>query len=366
MAGQRVRIPHGCQLSLPVAPQVRGTGQNGDWGDLQACAVESSTLLEEARPVSGDGEGTSGRGVVSSGFGTRKRNSSASGIGEASGAPYKKKKRWGIDDAIVQEILDLLNSVVITPPSQIMATHYWDDNIDLQNLPKQDKDVVLAFERWGKKLCSWKIKDFLEFYSIERTYLFQDIHHSNTVYYDLDDSLRHVSSFLENSFENVSEFLQCLVDVVDRRVPKKNTIEVVAEHSTGKTWFFDMICDFFVNVGHLKNMNKFSQFPFQDCTNRRILLWNEPNCHPEFLDTLKTVYGGDRCPAAIKCRDDAVIYRTPLIVTSNNPIFPNSEPLDARRFKFSMKQWPELKNVGEKKPSPLCIGKLLEKYNVSF
>lgn len=366
MAGQRVRIPNGCKLSLPLAPQVRGAGEDGDWRNLQACPAESETLLETPSAVPGDGEGSGGRGAVSVGAGTRKRYSSASGIGEASGAPYKKKKRWGIDDAIVQEILGILNEVIITPPTQIMSTHYWDDNVDLQNLPITDKDVTLAFQRWNKKLCGWTIKNFLEFYSEPRTYLFQDIYHTGNVYYDVDESVQHVSALLENSFLDVSKFLQDLVDVIDRRIPKVNTIEVVAPPSTGKTWFFDMICDFFINVGHLKNMNRYSQFPFQDCTQRRIILWNEPNCHSEFLDTLKTVYGGDRCAAAIKCKDDAVIYRTPLIVTSNNAIFPSSDALDARRRKYEMKPWNALKQVGEKKPTPLCIGKLLNKYNVSY
>lgn len=366
MAGQRVRIPNGCELSLPVAPKISGAGQNGDWRNLQACPVESATLLEAPGNVSGDAEGAIGRGVVSPSSGSGKRYPSQGGVGENSGDRYKKKKRFGIDDAIVQEILNLLNTVVITPPTQIMSTHYWDDHIDLQNLPVNDKDVCLAFQRWNKKLCGWTIKNFLEFYAEPRTYLFQDIFHSGNVYYGVEESVTHVSNLLENSFGNVSQFLQDLVDVIDRRIPKVNTIEVIAPPSTGKTWFFDMICDFFINVGHLKNMNRYSQFPFQDCTQRRIILWNEPNCHSEFLDTLKTVYGGDRCPAAIKCKDDAVIYRTPLIVTSNNAVFPTCDALNARRKKYEMQPWRNLKEVGEKKPTPLCIGKLLEKYNVSF
>lgn len=366
MAGQRVRIPFGCKLPLPVAPQGSGAGQDGNWRDLQACSVEGETLLEEASPVPGYTEGTSGCGTLQSRSRVRSRDSSASGTGESSGQPYKKKKRWGIDDAIVQEILDLLNTVVITPPTKIMDTHYWDDNVDLQNLPINDKDVCLAFQRWNKKLCSWSIKNYLDFYSEPRTYLFQDIYHTGNIYYNIDESVQHVSSLLENSFTNVQQFLQDLVDVIDKRKPKKNTMEIIAPPSTGKTWFFDMICDFFINVGHLKNMNRYSQFPFQDCNNRRIIMWNEPNCHSDFLDTLKTVYGGDRCPAAVKCKDDAVIYRTPVIVTSNNDLFPNCDALNDRRYKYTMLPWAELKEVGIKKPTPLCIGKLLEKYNISI
>lgn len=362
MAGGRVRIPSGCKLPLPLAIETSGGEENGARRYIQACPTESSPVFEED-PVPGDSFGEGGRGSLSSSTGTRRGLASESGTGAEK---YRKKKRWGIDDAIVQEILDILSNVIITPPAQIMETHFWDDNVDLQNLPPNDKDVCVAFKRWGKKLNGWNIRNYLEFYETPRTYLFQDIHQTGNVYYSLEDSLVHVSNYLENSFQDVTEFLQCLVNVIDRRIPKKNTIEVVSPPSTGKNWFFDMFVDFFLNAGHLKNMNRNSLFPFQDCANRRIILWNEPNCHPEFLDTLKTVYGGDRCPAAIKCKDDAVIYRTPVIVLSNNPIFPNNDALDARRYQYQMKYWSELKTVGEKKPTPLCIGKLLEKYNVSF
>lgn len=367
VAGQRVRIPTGCELSLPVAPKSSGTGQNGDWRNLQACPIESETLLEATSAVSGDSEGSAGCGIVPSSTGARKRDLSQSRVGEGSVERYKKKKRFGVDDDIVQEILDLLNSVVVTPPAQIMNTKFWEDNIDLQNLPENDRDVVLAFKRWNRKLAGWKIADFVEFYNDDsRNYLFQDVHCTNNLYYSVEDSLKHVSNFLENSFDDVSAILHTLVEVLDRKSVKKNTIEICAPPSTGKTWFFDMIIDFFINVGHLKNMNKFSQFPFQDCRNRRVILWNEPNCNPEALDTLKTVYGGDRCPAAVKCKDDDVITRTPLIVTTNSFMFPGNDALDARRYLWQFKTWPALKEIGEQKLHPLVLPRLLNKYNVSF
>lgn len=66
--------------------------------------------------------------------------------GPSEGGNYRKRKRFGVDDAIVDEILNLLSDVIVTPPTQIMNVPDWEDNVDLQNLPKNDKDVVLAFE----------------------------------------------------------------------------------------------------------------------------------------------------------------------------------------------------------------------------
>lgn len=288
----------------------------------------------------------------------------------AEGGHYRKRKRFGVDDGIVDEILTLLNSIIVTPPLQIMNTVDWEDNVDLQNLPKNDKDVVLAFERWSRKLCGWKIADYVDFYNDNsKKYLFQDIHSTGSVYYSITESANHVFEFLCNSFggeTGADEFLSELVDILDRRRPKVNAMEIISPPSTGKTWFFDMICDFFINVGHLKNMNRYSQFPFQDCLNRRIILWNEPNCHPEFLDTIKTIYGGDRCGAAVKCKDDAVIYRTPLIVTTNNPMFPSNDALNHRRIIKTFQPWSKMKEVGEKKPHPLAFGVLLNMRQIQF
>lgn len=350
-------IPTNCLAKLPL-----GCGKDRGSTPLEGCSDDNADLdftlgvdVLHLQSLQTSGAGT-----------TEVLRTIPSGSSE--GGNYRKRKRFGVDDAIVEEILTLLNEVIVTPPTQIMNVPDWEDNVDLQNLPKNDKDVVLAFERWNRKLCGWKLRDFENFYNQGRKkMLFQDIHNTGSIYHTIEESANHIADFLENSFPGkVEEFLTELVDILDRRRPKINAMEIVSEPSTGKTWFFDMVCDFFINVGHLKNMNRYSQFPFQDCLTRRLILWNEPNCHPEFLDTIKTVYGGDRCGAAVKCKDDAVIYRTPLIVTTNNHMFPSNEALNHRRFVKRFLPWPKLKEVGIKKPHPCCLPIVLQKFNIQY
>ena len=89
-----------------------------------------------------------------------------------------------------------------------------------------------------RKLCSWKIRDYVTFYSTSRTYLFQDIHDSKDVYYSVEDSLIHVSNFLLNSFgDDIDNFLQTLVNVIDRRIPKKILLKYVPHHLLAKHGF---------------------------------------------------------------------------------------------------------------------------------
>lgn len=49
--------------------------------------------------------------------------------------------------------------------------------------------------------------------------------------------------------EMPKQFVQDLLNVLDCKVPKRNTFDVLSPPNCGKTWFFDMICDFYLNVG---------------------------------------------------------------------------------------------------------------------
>lgn len=361
IAGTCRPIFAGCKAILPLkSNESSGTGLS-EGGRLENCpdAVENVDLtrgIDELYLQSLAGPGTSNDGVLGT---IRPRGEKI----------HRKKRRFGVDDEIVSEILKLLEQVIITPPRKIIGTIDWEDNSDLQNLPENDKDVVKAFQRWNFKTRRMQTNDFIEFYeNLESPkFLFQDIEDSGEMYYSIDKSTEYAIQFIDfQTNGNGAEFVQNLFNVLDKRIPKRNTIDVVSSPSCGKTWFFDMLCDFYINVGHMKNFNKYSQFPLQDCRERRIILWNEPNCHPEALDTLKTIFGGDRCAANIKCKDDDVINRTPLIVTGNNRIFPNSDAMNDRRFKYDFQYWPELKEIGRKKLFPLCWKNVLNHYQVQY
>jgi hypothetical protein len=351
----------GCKAILPIKSSATPGNGVQEGGCLESCPDEDENLdftrgIDELYLQSLATPGASNDAILGT---SRSRTEKV----------YRKKRRWGVDDEIVSSILKLLEQVIITPPKKIIATIDWEDNIDLQNLPENDKDVVKAFQRWNFKTKRMTTNDFIQFYEDLESpkFLFQDVEDSGEVYYNIEDSTKYAIQFIEfQTFGKGQEFVQNLFNVLDKRIPKKNTFDVMSSPSCGKTWFFDMICDFYINVGHMKNFTKYSQFPLQDCRERRVLLWNEPNCHPEALDTLKTIFGGDRCAANIKCKEDEVINRTPLIVTGNSRIFPNSDAMNERRFVYEFTYWPELKEIGVKKLMPLCWKYVLNHYNVKY
>lgn len=282
----------------------------------------------------------------------------------------RKKSRYGVDDEIIEDILTLLKDVVVTPPSKIMTTQEWEDNVILQNLCEIDKDVKKAFQRWNFRLRRMTTKQYEEFYlSLKPStkMLFQNIDDDKEFYYSRQESADYAIKFINFQFpQTAKQFVQDLYNVCDKRVPKKNTLDVLSPHSCGKTWFFDMVCDFYLNVGHLKNFNRMSQFPMQDCRDRRLILWNEPNSDPTSLDTLKTLFGGDRAPAGVKQKDDECIIRTPLIVTGNSRVFPSNDAMNARRFMYDFNVPPELATWGEKKLFPLAWLDVLKHFEIQY
>ena len=99
-------------------------------------------------------------------------------------------------------------------------------------------------------------------------------------YYSVAESLEYSEKLLLHQYgdyEQVKNFLQRLFDITEKIIPKKNTMHIIGEANSGKSWFFEMVASFHLNIGHVKNFNKFTSFPLNDCPNRRILIWNEPS-----------------------------------------------------------------------------------------
>lgn len=148
---------------------------------------------------------------------------------------------------------------------------------------------------------------------------------------------------------------------MDKKIPKKNSIFILSDPNAGKNFFFDAVVHYCINYGQMGNFNRYCQFPLQECVDRRIILWNEPVMEACASETLKCIFGGDTCNAKVKYQGDAVIMRTPVIILSNNDVFPKNEAFRSRMFQFNWRPAIFLKDI-KYKPNPLCIYFLYEKY----
>jgi hypothetical protein len=82
-----------------------------------------------------------------------------------------------------------------------------------------------------------------------------------TVYYDIDKSISIASELLMYQFENnegvICRFLQTLVDVLDKKIPKRNSMLIYSPPSAGKNYFFDVVAAFFLNYGMFGTANDY-------------------------------------------------------------------------------------------------------------
>lgn len=161
--------------------------------------------------------------------------------------------------------------------------------------------------------------------------------------------------------EKLGEFVQRIYNLMEMKLPKKNTMFIEGPANSGKSLFANCLCAYYLNVGHICNMVRGQNFPLNDCVNRRVLYWNEPNMCSSFYDTLKMVFGGDPCPANIKYQGHSTILRTPCLLTGNRLTIPQDAPFKARVFYEKWKAAPFLKDIPNY-PYPRCIEMIYDKY----
>uniref|UniRef100_A0A0A9YTR0 Non-capsid protein NS-1 n=1 Tax=Lygus hesperus TaxID=30085 RepID=A0A0A9YTR0_LYGHE len=268
----------------------------------------------------------------------------------------------------VNQIGELVNSMAAIPIRNCILSKRWRFNKDVKFITEEDKIFRRAVIYVESKCIYRSTRDFVDFYKFINP-MFRNYGETPDYYLTIEDTLKIVNDMLlfqfNNETEHVREFLQSCYDIIEKIIPKKNCLEIVSPPSSGKNFFIDFMSGFYLNVGNIGNFNRYSNFPFQDCANRRLLIWNEPNVESSALDTCKMLFGGDPLPAKIKFCGDATIPRTPVFVLSNKSVFPNDTAFNDRMYKFKWRQASFLKNV-QGYPYPLAWPKLLDMYNIEY
>ncbi|CAL8136722.1 unnamed protein product [Orchesella dallaii] len=224
-------------------------------------------------------------------------------------------------------------------------------------------DVVLA------EINLMSIKDI---YSLNINTPFRPRYHAIKVdrddyYMSIEESLsayKNLLLFQLGDYENVYHFCKQLFNVLNMSKPKRNTFIIVGEQCSGKNFFIDPITATIINVGYLGNPNKNNNFAYQDCVNRRVIVWNEPNYASEEVDTLKMILGGDVCPVRVKFRGDCVVHRTPVIILTNENLPLMNDPTFVNRiYVHTWRYCPQLVEYS-KKCHPLTFFELCIKMGI--
>lgn len=270
------------------------------------------------------------------------------------------------NNGIFKDVLDMVKSKMCKYSIHDFYQHYTSEDSNPHwaagPLPFYDYYYsVSETEMWIEKLLTFQCYNNAYIEYINNNWVVTERgHNANSL---LEDDMK--VDYLKKRTELVTEFLIKLYNVLEKKTPKKNTILVKGEINCGKNFFFDMILNYYINKGQLGNANKYNNFPFQDAPNRRIIFWDEPNYSSDSIEQLKNILGGDTCKVRVKFKEEGVVYRTPVIILTNNylSIMGNSAFNPTRMDVLIWKPCSLLKEA-QKKPNPLYTYHLFNKYNI--
>lgn len=288
-------------------------------------------------------------------------NSGHSNLSRIGIVPRKQLANKMMDhDSLVNQILNLC----VVPFENSCNHHLWLQDKYLRFYDNSDPDYKRACSTVRRSTSKLTLDELIKFHKNEcchRVFYAS----SDTYYLSLDDSLFWVMKLLDHQYDDkVKDFLIRLIDITEKKRAKLNTMFIKGKPNCGKTWFVNMVAAFYLNVGNVKNFVRGQNFPFNDCVNRRILIWNEPSVMLSAFDTLKQLTEGDHISVAVKYQGDTVLHRTPIIFTSNKQIFdPNSTVWNSRIYFEDWKVAPFLKDC-KGYPHPSCFIELLNKFDL--
>lgn len=232
--------------------------------------------------------------------------------------------------------------------------------LDRRTLRLQDRICDSALCSVLSIISKWTVCDFLKHYNtIQPLFYSDDIDEFVNTYLTVDTSMCRILELLLFQYRSsikVKEFLRELCLVCDKNNGKLNSIQ----SNAGKTQFGDTLTAFFLNRGSMSNPSRSERFCFQECANRRIIFWDEAKLDPGFYDNIKKLLSGDQCKVPVKFKEDQIVKQTPVIVCSNNDIFPKNDEFYNRIISYRWYKYPLWrKSEINKKLHPVAIGLLM-------
>ena len=112
----------------------------------------------------------------------------------------------------------------------------------------------------------------------------------NSMYLTRTQSKQALLDFLDHQYngdrEAIIQFLYKVFVICEKKLPKRNCLAVIGPPQCGKSWFFDCLTSYFLNVGYITSVNRNNIFGLQEAHHRRIIHLNEFNCEVSKLYNL--------------------------------------------------------------------------------
>lgn len=133
-----------------------------------------------------------------------------------------------------------------------------------------------------------------------------------------------------------THFITSLMSVMDHKARKRNCLVLKGAPNSGKTFIAKSIEKACIFFGEVTQGTSGYAFMWQDCTNKRVIVINEPFFDLSMIESLKAVLEGTGTFVHKKNTSDDYLRPTPVIVTTNHHLWSHcpsaEEPIRARCY----------------------------------
>ena len=169
-------------------------------------------------------------------------------------------------------------------------------------------------------------------------------------------------------YHNIMYYMwrDAVINVLTKAKNKINTLCLEGVSNAGKSFWTRPLKRIFRFYGEMDTQAGY-RFIYQDCVNKPIIFFEEPNLIPEAAQKFKLIAEGENTYVSIKNKEDELLERTPVILTTKNPLWKwcNAEEhaFKNRMYYFIFNRaCPALMDFGE--PHPLIYKLLLDNKNL--
>lgn len=306
--GQWWRIP--CR-----SPFVSSDAVGGMWGCDEHVALYGPTLQDvDTKIIAG----------VSSGRSVQTGNIAPNEDGPTIGKKPTLKK-----------IISFFMSHLTAPLKKLIMSKPWVNDPEMIHLQHGDRQVNIALGWVMQKLLDMSVEDLLlHCLKFKSSILFR----LDKQFYSIKQSITILVDLLgfqyRHNKRNVIQFLHTVYLVVSKCNDKKNALLIIGPKNCCKSYFINTLGTFFINYGVMESPNRNNNFPFMDCADKRILVWDEASCDRYYYDSIKKLMSGEPLSVCVKFSGNQLVNKTPLIMSANNEVFPDDPIFNCRHVKY--------------------------------
>lgn len=324
-------------------------------------------------------------------------NPGETGAGGESSVPRRLRKRkaeifskGGVrrnrNNATAKEIEKAILSVLCTPIKETLISRYFQQDEFLKYLDEGEESVRKALRAIDLKFKNMTIEELIDFYENGEFHyrhplwfahsldMFKETYMDITKSYNMlvlwigyqwcdlrvQDNMEYQQSDITTDlWQEIAIIVEKILLWLQGKLGRKFTLYLIGPTLCGKTMFADLIMDFRLSVGVMKNFNRNSSFPLQQCNHKDLYYLNEPNIESAALEDWKKMTGGDRHSLDVKYKDGTTQSGSKVLLTANNYALPRDDIFNSRIEYLHCKSAPFLKIANSKRYHPYALIKLI-------